>query len=126
MSFNPSPARLAVLMAVLITGLAWIPAANAQTELKERIAAAMELIGDGAREVLEEEMIMTDEQAAKFWPLYDEYAAEKRKLGERYVPIVESAVKYVEAANKNSQENVTAESGGDLQRQESHQSGEQS
>ena len=47
------------------------------------------------------------------------------KLGERYVPIVESAVKYVEA-NKNSHENVTAESGGDLQRQESHQSGEQS
>lgn len=38
------------------------------------------------------------------------------KLGERYVPIVESAVKYVEV-NKNSQENVTG-SGEDLQRQE--------
>ena len=81
-------ARLATLLAILVTGFAWTPAAFAQEELKERIAAALGLISDGAREVLEAEMILTDEQAEQFWPLYDEYAAEKRELGERYVRLV--------------------------------------
>lgn len=81
-------ARMTTLLAILCAGLAWMPAAHAQEELKLRIAAALELISDGAREILEEEMILTEGQAAEFWPLYEEYAAEKRELGERYVRLV--------------------------------------
>ena len=90
MRHSNRPARLVVFLAVLATGLACLPAAPAvaQSELKERIASALELISAGAREVLEEDLIMTQAEAAQFWPLYDKYAAERRQIGERYVRLV--------------------------------------
>ena len=66
-----------------------VPAAPAESqELKERIEIAMELITAGAREVLEEEMILSEKEAAAFWPLYDEYAAKRREIGQRYVRLI--------------------------------------
>ena len=57
-------------------------------DLKQRIAVAMELISNGSREVLERELILSDEEAAEFWPLYDEYFDKHREIGERYVRLI--------------------------------------
>jgi hypothetical protein len=77
---------LVALVAVLVAMAPCTPV-EAQ-ELKERIAIAMDLITAGAREVLEKEMILTEKQAAEFWPLYDNYAAERREIGQRYVRLI--------------------------------------
>ena len=90
MSHLKRTVRRTTLLALFLAGSAVLVATpvHAQAELKERIAAAMVMIGDGAREVLEEELMLSDEQAAEFWPLYDQYASERREIGERYVRLV--------------------------------------
>ncbi|MEO1201579.1 MAG: hypothetical protein AAFX10_02650 [Pseudomonadota bacterium] len=83
---RPLASPLVALVAVLA---ALAPGAPAEAqELKERIAIAMEMITAGAREILEEEMILTDKQKEAFWPLYDEYAAKRREIGQRYVRLI--------------------------------------
>lgn len=85
-SRHPLASPLVALVAVFA---AFAPGAQAEAqELKERIAIAMELITAGAREVLEEELILTDNENEAFWPLYDEYAAKRREIGQRYVRLI--------------------------------------
>ncbi len=79
--------RFSFVAAVVATICIAVPAAHAQ-ELKERIAIAMDLITAGSREVLEEELILTEKEETQFWPLYDKYAAERREIGQRYVRLI--------------------------------------
>jgi len=81
---------LAAVSTLLLSGLILLPAhsADAQQDLKENIATALELVRGGMRDVLEEEMMLTDEEWAAFWPVYDKYDAERREIGVRYVRLV--------------------------------------
>ena len=79
-----------LVCALLVAGSMFTPAqpAHAQQDLKTRIETALELINKGSREVLDEELMLTDSEKAAFWPLYDKYVAERRVIGERYVRLI--------------------------------------
>ena len=81
---------LAAVFMLLLPALLLLPgdAVHAQQDLKGRIATALELVRGGMRDVLEEEMILTDKERAAFWPIYDKYDAERREIGVRYVRLV--------------------------------------
>jgi len=63
---------------------------NAQTEYFETdIQGIRKDIREVAREIVAENMVLTPEEATIFWPLYDEYAAEVKILGDKEVKLTE-------------------------------------
>jgi len=55
---------------------------NAQVE------AARQMIREGARQFIDEELMLTDEQAAKFWPLYETYRRDVIAIEDEYVELI--------------------------------------
>jgi hypothetical protein len=63
---------------------------NAQTEYFETdIQGIRKDIREVAKEIFAENMVLTPEEAKIFWPLYDEYAAEVKLLGDKEVKLTE-------------------------------------
>ena len=94
--------RLAIALtaAALLPFIAAAGASKATAQvapLDERIAQAQSLIRAGTRQVLEEELLLTDDEKADFWTLYDEYDAEREKIGERYIKLVGAYMRRYEA-----------------------------
>ena len=59
---------------------------NAQVE------AARQMIREGARQFIDEELMLTDEQAAKFWPLYETYRRDVIAIEDEYVELIRDFV----------------------------------
>ena len=57
------------------------------------------------REVIEENLILTESAASAFWPIYEEYQGELRAIDERVVRLVNE---YVEAYDNDSITDATA------------------
>lgn len=62
-------------------------------------------LGVDKREVVEDNLILTESAAAAFWPIYEEYQRELRALDERVVRLVNE---YVEAYDKDAITDATA------------------
>jgi hypothetical protein len=76
------------LTLVLLLGLFFT--VNAQTKYFETdIQGIRKDIAEVAKEVVAENMELTPEQATIFWPIYDEYRAELKLLGDKEVAIIE-------------------------------------
>lgn len=76
------------LVIVLLLGL--FVTVNAQTEYFETdIRGIRTDIREVAKEIVAENMELTPEQAEIFWPLYDEYMAEVKILGDQEVKLTE-------------------------------------
>lgn len=76
------------LTLILLLGL--FVSINAQTEYFETdIQGIRKDIREVAREIVAENMVLTPEEATIFWPLYDEYAAEVKLLGDKEVKLTE-------------------------------------
>jgi hypothetical protein len=76
------------LTLVLLLGLFF--SVNAQTKYFETdIQGIRKDIAEVAKEVVAENMELTPEQATIFWPIYDEYRAEMKLLGDKEVAIIE-------------------------------------
>jgi hypothetical protein len=54
-------------------------------------------VGKDRREVVKANMLLTESESARFWPLYDDYRAEMHKLGDRRVRAITDY-----AANRDS------------------------
>ena len=50
-----------------------------------KIRETQALVQSEFRQILRDEMLFTDEEAAAFWPLYERYSAEKRLINDKYL-----------------------------------------
>jgi hypothetical protein len=52
------------------------------------IAELRQEAGQDRRDIVKANMLLTETESARFWPLYDEYRAERRKIGDRRVRLI--------------------------------------
>jgi Spy/CpxP family protein refolding chaperone len=52
------------------------------------IAELREEAGQDRRNIVQANMLLTETESARFWPLYDEYRAERQKIGDRKVRLI--------------------------------------
>ncbi len=93
--------RTGALCALLTPALALAadkPVVNEKfSDLEPAIQMLRQEVGKDRREIVKANMLLTNSEAARFWPLYDEYRAEMSKLGDRRVKLITDF-----AASRNS------------------------
>jgi hypothetical protein len=52
------------------------------------IAELRQEAGQDRRNIVRANMLLTETESAQFWPLYDEYRAERKKIGDRRVRLI--------------------------------------
>jgi len=52
------------------------------------IAELRQEAGQDRRNIVEANMLLTETESARFWPLYDEYRADRQKIGDRRVRLI--------------------------------------
>jgi len=52
------------------------------------IAELRQEAGQDRRDIVRANMLLTETESARFWPLYDDYRAERQKIGDRRVRLV--------------------------------------
>ena len=95
--------RRLINAALCVCLLALLPAYAQEPQLKpsfrESLEEARVLIRDGARQLLDEELMLTDQEREKFWIVYNRYDAEMDKLTTRYIGLVDRYLQlYYDAA----------------------------
>ena len=75
---------------VLLTASFLITATNifAQATYKEEVDAAQAIFGKAKKELVAELIKLTPDEAAKFWPVYDAYEAERKVLGQQRLELI--------------------------------------
>ena len=72
------------LLAVLFAGSAWAQApAASNDELMAEFRAIQSELSEGKREFVAQQLELTPEQEAKFWPVFDAHQASLKALNER-------------------------------------------
>src|SRR5215469_1049249 len=89
---------LGALLAPALALAADKPAVNEKfADLEPAIQMMRDEIGKDRRDIVKANMLLTNSEAARFWPIYDEYRAEMVKLGDRRVKLITDY-----AANRNA------------------------
>jgi hypothetical protein len=65
---------------------------GAQQTFRDSIEQAQAQIQSGMRQILHEELLLSDEESEAFWPLYDEYRADLAGISDEYVSVVSEFV----------------------------------
>jgi hypothetical protein len=74
------------IAAVLLLAAMSVPAwAQDGADVGAKIRETQALVANEFRQILREEMMLTDEESKEFWPLYERYSAEKRVINEPYL-----------------------------------------
>jgi hypothetical protein len=82
-------ALCALLTPAALTLAADKPVVNEKfSDLEPAIQMLRDEIGKDRREIVKANMLLTPSEAARFWPIYDEYRADMRKLGDRRVKVI--------------------------------------
>ena len=93
--------RTGALCALLTPALALAadkPVVNEKfADLEPAIQMLRQEVGKDRRELVKANMLLTNSEAARFWPLYDEYRAEMNKIGDKRVKLITDF-----AANRDS------------------------
>jgi len=63
-------------------------AANAQSDVDQDIALLRKDIRSGKKQLIAANLKLTDDQATKFWPIYDQYTAEQSKIGDQRAALI--------------------------------------
>ena len=71
---------------------------SAQQTFRDSIEQAQVLISNGVRQILHDELLLTEEEGEAFWPLYDEYRADLADVSESYVSVMSEFVERYQAA----------------------------
>ena len=85
-----SHTKTVILAAAFLVFAAGPVTAQEQPDLHAAIVQAYDLARDGTRQILLDELLLTDEEAAEFWPRYDEYAAELKEVEDRYLSLIKA------------------------------------
>jgi hypothetical protein len=84
--------RAGALCALLTPALALAadkPVVNEKfSDLEPAIQMLRQEVGKDRRELVKANMLLTNSEAARFWPLYDEYRAEMNKIGDKRVKLI--------------------------------------
>ncbi len=86
------PVSLRCLLLLAVLGAFATSAQADQTEFRKALEQARVLIAEGARQLLDEELKLTDEEREKFWVIYNRYDAEMDKLTTRYLDLADRFV----------------------------------
>ena len=78
-----------------------------QAEMDAALAAFRAIMAKGLREVYKDQLDLTDEEAKKFWPIYDKYEAEYKKQNDALLAIIK---RYAAAYNADPVDDATAKS----------------
>ena len=93
--------RTGALCALLTPALALAadkPVVNEKfSDLEPAIQMLRQEVGKDRRDLVKANMLLTNSEAARFWPIYDEYRAEMNKIGDKRVKLITDF-----AANRNS------------------------
>ena len=93
--------RAGALCALLTPALALAadkPVVNEKfSDLEPAIQMLRQEVGKDRRELVKANMLLTNSEAARFWPIYDEYRAEMNKIGDKRVKLITDF-----AANRDS------------------------
>ena len=93
--------RIGALCAVLTPGFALAadqPVVNEKfSDLEPAIQMLRQEVGKDRRAIVKANMLLTESEAARFWPIYDEFRAEMVKQGDRRVKLITDY-----AANRDS------------------------
>ena len=93
--------RAGALCALLTPALALAadkPAVNEKfSDLEPAIQMLRQEVGKDRREIVKANMLLTNSEAARFWPLYDQYRSEIHKVGDRRLKVITDY-----AANRDS------------------------
>ena len=73
-----------VIAVALLVAAMPAPAQEA-ADVGAKIRETQALVSTEFRQILREEMMLTDEESRKFWPLYERYSAERRAINEPYL-----------------------------------------
>ncbi len=99
-----------IFVAALLAGPAWSqagkPADNAEeAEVYAQMHALQAQLGEGKRDFIAEQLSLTPEEAAKFWPVYDAHQKALSSLNERRLANI---VEYARHWNANSLDDAAA------------------
>ena len=72
-------------IAVVLLVAALPVSAQQSADIGAKIRETQALVAKEFRQILREEMMLTEAEAAEFWPLYERYSAEKRVVNEPYL-----------------------------------------
>ena len=86
-------AGIASAIVLLAASPAWAdparPIVNEKfSDFAPAIAELREEAGQDRRNIVRANMLLTETEGARFWPLYDEYRAERKKIGDRKVRLI--------------------------------------
>jgi hypothetical protein len=89
---------LCALLAPALASAADKPVVNEKfADLDPAIQMLRQEVGKDRREIVKANMLLTNSEAARFWPIYDQYRADMTKVGDRRVKLITDY-----AANRNS------------------------
>jgi hypothetical protein len=89
---------LCMLLAPALVLAADKPVVNEKfSDLEPAIQMLRQEVGKDRREIVKANMLLTPSEAARFWPIYDQYRADMAKIGDRRVKVITDY-----AANRNS------------------------
>ena len=67
--------------------------ANPSASLDQDIALLRQDLKSGKKQLIASNLQLTDAEATKFWPVYDQYTAEQSKLGDEKVALIKEYAK---------------------------------
>ncbi len=78
-------------------------------DLAPAIAELRQETGQDRREIVKANMLLTKSEGTIFWPLYDQYRAERNKLGDRKVRLITDFAAGIDAMSQDEAERLTKE-----------------
>jgi hypothetical protein len=101
---------LAGASALVAAGTAWGDAArpivNEQfSDFAPAIAELRQEAGQFRRDIVKANMLLTESESAQFWPLYEQYRAERQQIGDRRVRLITD---YLAQRNSMSEDQARA------------------
>ena len=81
--------------------------ANAQSGVDQDIALLRKDLRSGRKQLIAANLKLTDDQATKFWPIYEQYSAEQTKIGDQKTALIKE---YADQWNTGSMTDAQASS----------------
>jgi len=89
LNYNNTMKKLVLSLAICLISMNLLAQSNEFAMMKQ-------VINTEKRAIITEGMMLDEEQAKVFWPIYDEYELERSQLSSRRIKIIEQYAKYYE------------------------------
>jgi hypothetical protein len=96
------------MLCVAVVGLMVLAATSRADQTTTEMDAVRDAIRANRKAVVTANLNLSDEEATKFWPLYEEYLKELNALQDRLAKVVEQYAKQYETLSDDEASNLTA------------------